>query len=293
MLRDRQAPADVELPPTFPLNGRGSTRWSGRRPPSPIIRSAPRTPSPTPLSSWTTTVSASPAGPGHPKVRKALIADSPSYLCSAEERGYRVFGLPDAQVEKRVNQSLSLGWFDMARKDIQRCSGVQRASLSDVARGRAARFAGHLHLPFGGRRRRSSDEAGGGAQAVDLVHGGGGIALGDVIEPARLARGGDGLLALLSGDARRRGRDHPRWAAAACWCADQLLDGPRALGLRQGRLQRPGVAAAARGHRHRKTRAIPTSPRRTTAKARSCPGACCCGEKLLRRDSKVAHLRAG
>lgn len=68
--------------------------------------------------------------PTNPARKKEILGDSSYFLCSASETSYRVFGLADEAVEKRVNERLGASAFDAARSEIRKCHSTRHYSES-------------------------------------------------------------------------------------------------------------------------------------------------------------------
>jgi hypothetical protein len=109
--------------------------------------------------------------PRNPAKRRALLAEAPHLLCHAEDVGYRVFGLPSTDQEKRSNDILSATGYESAVKDIQRCTGTRSSfqSMSLVAARRDfLSVTGFTSQDFGGVHPMNS---GTGGMLVDLARG--------------------------------------------------------------------------------------------------------------------------
>lgn len=123
--------------------------------------------------------------PTNPRARKAVLADAPHLLCSADDRGARLFGLPDPAVEKRANQLLDGGWFEAAEKRIKACAGIRSMVRFQtlVTVRRDVLVVGSLTSnDYGGAHPMNS---GGDATVIDLVRGAS-VALGEIVDPAAL-----------------------------------------------------------------------------------------------------------
>jgi hypothetical protein len=123
--------------------------------------------------------------PTDPKIKRQLIADSPYLLCSASDRGYRVFGLPDPKVEKAVNERLSPAWMEIEKKSLERCTSLERLSRSTslvAARRDLLVVSSFRSNDYGGAHPMNF---GGGAEVIDLVRGSS-VSLDEIVDPARL-----------------------------------------------------------------------------------------------------------
>lgn len=230
--------------------------------------------------------------PTNPKVKKDLVASARSLLCSATDHGYRVFGLPDRAVEKRVNEVLSPSWLEYERKEIEHCTSPQSVDFHAgllVARRDLLVLSSFRSRDYGGAHPMN---VGGGSTAIDLVQGSS-VALDEVIDPAKLRDLTIACLPFYGASQASNGElvlDKPLPQAS---CEDEMVPGARILwgchkddrtdpestllpeGIVIGMWANPHVSASDDG------------------KGPILPWSVLMREKMLRPGSKVARLWAG
>lgn len=123
--------------------------------------------------------------PRNPARRKAFLADAQQLLCSADDRGLRVFGLADARIEKSVNAILTNGGYDLAAHEIRRCTGTRTEDFATtlvVARKDLIVVSSFTSSFFGGAHPSNS---GGHTTVIDLPTGKS-VTLDEIVDKARL-----------------------------------------------------------------------------------------------------------
>lgn len=133
--------------------------------------------------------------PRDPAARKRLLADAPDLLCTANDRSYRVFGLPDPRVEKAVNDRLGGSTYELLAKEIRGCSGARHfdemARLTHVSRELIV-VSSFRSDDFGGAHPMN---AGGGSRAID-VRTGADLPLDRILDVTKLRDVASGCLAV-------------------------------------------------------------------------------------------------
>lgn len=123
--------------------------------------------------------------PRNPARRRALLAEAPHLLCTVEDVGYRVFGLGNADVERRANQVLSATEYEATVKAIQPCTGT-RSSYKTMTLVAASKdflsVSGSSSEDFGGVHPMNGRT---GSVLVDLVRGAS-VTLPEIVDVPRL-----------------------------------------------------------------------------------------------------------
>jgi hypothetical protein len=123
--------------------------------------------------------------PTNPVKKKELLTENDFLLCAVDERAYRVFGLADPAVEKRVNEQLGSSLYDAMRDEIRACHHRHRffASSSLVWAGPDLLVVSGFHSDDqGGAHPMNNSD---GSRAIDL-RSGASIALDQILDPAAL-----------------------------------------------------------------------------------------------------------